>query len=148
MRDKQAIIIKNPRLQKIRNGLRDILLEAVLAKSKSFRNQMQNLKKSPDGTRRSIRDLSPDEVKQYRDYQEQQSELRMLSQRSICMCVSCGKGDRDMVYNKAYDAWYCTECYGLHRAHAKKLAKKKKTGTADPEGHEEEAIDELYKTFL
>jgi hypothetical protein len=53
-----------------------------------------------------------------------------------------------MIYNKSYDAWYCTECYGLHRAHAKKLSEKGKKGAVKPEGHEEETIDELYKTFL
>jgi hypothetical protein len=144
MRDKRAIVIKNPRLQKIRNNLRDIILEAVLAKSKRIRNQMQNLKKNPDGTGRSIRDFSPDELVKFRTLQEEQSDLRMLSQRSICMCIACGKGERDMVYNKPYDAWYCTECYDLHRTHAKELAEKKK----QPQGREEEAIDELYKTFL
>jgi hypothetical protein len=148
MRDKRAIIIKDPKLRKIRNGLRDILLEAVLVKSKSIRDQMQNLKKSSDGVSRSIRDLSPDELGQYRDYQEQQSELRMLSQRSICMCISCGKGDRDMIYNKSYDAWYCTECYGMERDYAKELQKKRVKMGGKPKGHEEEAIESHSKTFL
>jgi len=148
MRDKRTIIIKSPRLQKIRNGLRDILLEAVSTKWRDLNNKRKQLKFNPDGTRRTIDDLSPGELKQYRTYQEQQSELRMLSQRSICMCVACGKGGRDMVYNKAYDAWYCTECYGLHRGHAKKLAKRKKEGATKPQGHEEKAVDELYRTFL
>ena len=148
MRDKRTIIIKNPRLQKIRNNLRSVLIEAIHVRTKNIRNQLKDLKKNPDGTRRTIDDLTKEELKKYRALQEEENYLRDLSYRSICMCVACGKGERDMVYNKAYDAWYCTECYNLHRAHAKKLAKKKKEGAAKPQGHEEKALDELYKTFL
>ena len=149
MRDKRAIIIKSPRLQKIRNSLRKMLLEAVSVKWNEINDEWREFFFNPDGTRRSIRNLPPDELEKFHQLQDQQSELRMLADRSICKCIACRKPDRDMVYNKAYDAWYCTECYGLHRAHAKELAEKAKEGVrAKPQGHEEKAIDELYKTFL
>jgi len=65
--------------------------------------------------------------------------------RSILSCVTCGKGERDMVYNKAYGAWYCTECYGLERISAQKRAKVKK---GMPKSCEEKVIESHSKTFL
>ena len=148
MKKKKTIAIKNPKLRKIRNSLRKMLLKAVSVKWNEIHDEWREFFFNPDGTRRSIRNLPPDELEKFRQLQDQENSLRDLADRSICKCVACGSPDRDMVYNKAYDAWYCTECYGLHRAHAKELAKKKKEGAAKPCGHEEKAIDELYKTFL
>ena len=147
MRDKRAIIIKTPSLRRIRNNLRSILLEVYHIQWKKIHDEWRSYLFNSDGSRRSIESLSPDELKRFRLLQQEENQLTDVINRSICVCVACGKGDRDMVYNKAYDAWYCTECYGLHHAHAKKLAKKAKEG-AKPHGHEEKAIDELYKTFL
>ncbi|KKM06793.1 hypothetical protein LCGC14_1740440 [marine sediment metagenome] len=140
MRDKRAIILKNPRLQRIRNGLRDIILEAKYVKTMHILNQMKELKKA-----RSIDDLSQREFKQYRTLQKQESKLSNIARRSICMCVVCGKGNRDMVYNKPYDAWYCTECYGMERSSAQKSGKARQRS---PKSCEEEAVESHSKTFL
>jgi len=148
MRDKRAIVIKSLKLQKIRNGFRDIFYQSARLKRKRIHEKWRNYLVNSDGSRRSIEDLSPGELKQFRLLQQEENQLTDMINRSILKCVACGKGYEDMVYNKAYDAWYCTECYGLHRGHAKKLSKEKKEGAAKPQGHEEEAIDELYKTFL
>lgn len=123
-------------------------MKTVTQKLIELLHEREKLKVTSDGVYRSIRDLSSSELGLFRQLQAQESSLRDLADRSICKCVACRKPDRDMVYNKAYDAWYCTECYGLHRAHAKELAEKAKEGAAKPCGHEEKAIDELYKTFL
>ena len=145
MRDKRAIIIKDPRLQKIRNNLRNLLLRAVSVKWNELFDEMDSLRYTPEGTRRTVDDFSSHELKEYRSYQAQQSELRKLSDKSICKCVACGRADRDMVYNKAYNAWYCTECYGLERTRAQERAKA-------PQGSsrscEEKAIEDHSKTFL
>jgi len=148
MRDKRTIVIKNPRLRKIRDSLRDILIGVYHAQWKEIHDARRKLLFDSDGNRHTIDDLSAENLQLFRKLQEQENELSNSLDRSILVCVSCGKGHRDMIYNKAYDAWYCTECYGLHRGHAKKLAKRKKEGAAKPQGHEEKAVDELYKTFL
>ena len=148
MRDKRAIVIKGLKLQKIRNGFRDIFYQFARLKRKKIHDKWRNYLVNSDGSRKSIEDLSPGELKQFRLLQQEENQLTDMINRSILKCIACGKGYEDMVYNKAYDSWYCTECYGLHRAHGKKLAKGKKEGAAKPQGHEEEAIDELYKTFL
>jgi len=138
MRDKRAIIIKNPRLREVRNNLRLILLSAVTDRLTNLLDERQKLKIGKDG--------SPSELSQYRDLQKQESQLSMSADKSICKCVACGKADRDMVYNKPYRAWYCTECYNMHRAYAKELFQV--IGKTKPQGHEETAIHELYETFL
>jgi hypothetical protein len=119
MKDKRAIIIKDPRLQKIRNALGNIILEAYHIQYKSIHNKGRTLLIKDDGTNQDIDELSPNKLKKFRQLQKQESKLRDLARRSICMCVSCGRGDQDMVYNKPYNAWYCTECYGMHLASAR-----------------------------
>jgi len=145
MRDKRAIIIKDPRLRKVRDNLRRIFLEAVSLKWRELNNKRKQLKFNIDGTRRVLDDFSSDELQDYRAYQTQQNELRKLADKSICKCNACGKADRDMVYNKAYNAWYCTECYGLERTSAQERAK---VPQKDSKSCEEKAIEEHSKTFL
>ncbi|KKL55665.1 hypothetical protein LCGC14_2253160 [marine sediment metagenome] len=147
MRDKRAIIIKDPRLQKIRNNLRDILLEAVSSRWNKLFDEMDKLDYTPEGEVRTIDDYSSSELQKYRAYQREQSALRDLANRSICKCVTCGKGERDMVYNKSYDAWYCTECYGMERLSAQKRAKVK-AKKRETKHCEEKAIESHSETFL
>lgn len=146
MKDKHAIIIKDPHLQKIRNNLRNVFFQAARSKRKEYFNQCQDILVNPDGTHRSVDDLTSDELKKFRFLQEQENQISDMINRSILTCVSCGKGYEDMVYNKAYCAWYCTECYEMHRDYAKELFQT--IGKTKPVGHEEEAIHELYETFL
>jgi len=147
MKDKRTIIIKSPKLQKIRNNLRNLLIQAYHARWHTLFEEMDKLECTPEGVVRIIDDYSLEELKKYRQLQKQETALRDLARRSICMCVTCGKGELDMVYNKAYDAWYCTECYGLERISARERAKvkAKKRG---PKSCEEKAIESHSKNFL
>ncbi|KKL56902.1 hypothetical protein LCGC14_2240770 [marine sediment metagenome] len=106
---------------------------------------MQKISQYPNGKIRSVRYMDSDEKKRFRLLQGQQNELGSLLDRSILVCITFGKGHRDMVYNKAYDAWYCTECYNIERLSAQKRAKAKRQRT---KSHEEEAIENHSKTFL
>lgn len=149
MRDKRAIIIKSPRLQKIRNNLRLLWLKAKSSQWNKIFDEMDELRYNSDGTRRTIDDLSPSELESYRNLQEEQNRLKSLADKSICKCVACGKADRDMVYNKAYKAWYCTECYGMERVAAQKRAKARQKGSkSKPKSCEERDLEEHSKTFL
>ncbi|MFX1498426.1 MAG: hypothetical protein ACFFBH_12945 [Promethearchaeota archaeon] len=144
MKDKRAIIIKNPKLQKIRDNLRDILIQEFHVQWKRLFNERTNISRYNDEKPKSVRDMISDEKKRFRALQEQETELSFSFDKSILVCVSCGKGHRNMVYNKAYDAWYCTECYGMEIAYAKKLHQKRATS----ESHEDKAIKNHSKTFL
>jgi hypothetical protein len=100
----------------------------------------------PEGGRRSLDELSVAELKRYRKIQDLGNKLSSAAGRSICSCITCGKGDRDMVYNKSYDAWYCTECYDMHRTAAIELFQT--IGKTKPYGHEETVRHELLESFL
>lgn len=148
MRDKRVIAIKSPKLRKIRNGLRMVFLKAVSAKWNELFDEMDKLSRYEDGTPKSVKKMTSIEEKRFRELQEEQSSLRSLAGRSICKCVTCGSPDRDMVYNKAYDAWYCTSCYGMERTYAKEMHQKRVKTGGKPKGYEEEAVESHSKTFL
>lgn len=144
MKDKRAIIIKSPKLQKVRNNLRDVIIQAFHIQWKRLFDERDKISHYNNGKPKSVRKMTPDEKKRFRMLQEQETELSSSLDRSILVCVSCGKGHRDMVYNKAYDAWYCTSCYGLEREYAKELRQTR----VKPESHEDKAIKSHSKTFL
>ena len=73
MKDKRAIIIKDPKLQKIRNNLRDILIAAYHVQWKEIHNKWRSYFFNSDGSRRVIDDLSPIELKEFRRLQERES---------------------------------------------------------------------------
>lgn len=147
MRDKRAIIIKSPKLQKIRNNLRDLFYRAINSKWNEVHDTRRSLLFNSDGSRRSIHSFSPDELAYFRKLQDQEANITDMINRSILSCVTCGKGERDMVYNKAYDAWYCTECYGIERLSARKRVKVKEREN-ESKSCEEKAIESHSKTFL
>lgn len=145
MRDKRAIVIKNPKLQKIRNNLRNLIIQTYHSQWKKIHDKWRSYLFNSDGSRRDIDDLSSIELVQFRDLQEQENQLSNSLDRSILICAACGKGERDMVYNKAYNTWYCTECYGMERSVAQKRVKIRKRGS---KSCEDKALEEHSKTFL
>jgi len=148
MRDKRAIIIKSQELQKIRNEFRKLFLKAISVKWNEFFDEMDKISRYEDGTPKSVKKMTSSEERRFRYLQKEQSRLKDFANRSICKCIACGSPDRDMVYNKAYDAWYCTECYRMERDYAKELREKRAKAGGKPKGHEEEAVESHSKTFL
>lgn len=147
MRDKRAIIIKSPKMQRIRNNLRYVFYRAANSKWNEVHDKMRGLLTEDDSSHKSLYDLSPSELKLFRDLQNQEASITDMINRSILSCVTCGNGKRDMVYNKAYDAWYCIECYGIERLSAQKRAKVKERSNKS-KSCEEKVIESHSKTFL
>lgn len=144
MKNKRKIEIKNPRLQRVRNSLRNLVIESTSARRKEMRTKMKELETYNNGTRRSIRDFTPDELKEFRALQQQENRLGQYLRQSICLCLTCGKRDRDMVYNKSQFSWYCTECYGEQHRHAKKLTRTKQEDLT----YADKKSGVYYDTFL
>lgn len=104
---KKAIIIKNEKLRKIRNNLRQLWITAACERERAII--------------KCQRELLDEEVKGERDPSEIDKEDEMLEEekwsierplrRSICECQICNKDDRDMVYTPVIKAWFCTKCY-------------------------------------
>lgn len=143
MKNKRAIIIKSPKLQKIRNNFRDLFYQSAASRRKKIQGKIKGLLLRDDGSRKTIDDLSSKELELFRDLQVQENDITDIINRSILSCVTCGNGVRDMVYNKFYKAWYCTSCYSLEQITARERARLK-----EPNSHREKVIKIHSKTFL
>ena len=86
MKKERAIIINNPRLEKIRNELR-ILLKLWVA-----------------DVRMSLRERSGPKI------QNEISALNSMESLSICCCLHCGNRDKDMIFRPDMKQWLCIEC--------------------------------------
>ncbi|MFX1281168.1 MAG: hypothetical protein ACFFA3_17590 [Promethearchaeota archaeon] len=123
MKKERKIIIKNPKLRRIRSNLRKILIEA-----KSRR--LDDLAKLED----SIINEHGLEDDRLVEIQNQINEVLSLMHGSICQCgngVSClslknflkenpiekwDSTDLDMAYYPKTKKWYCLECYKRTKA--------------------------------
>ncbi len=98
MNKKRTISIKDPRLQRIRNSLRYIILEA--ATEEISRMIRENSKLDLDHDEEKIKILS-----------DKADKLRTARKKSICVCPICGSRTSDMTFNLASKSWYCVKCY-------------------------------------
>ena len=102
MRNNRRVVLKTERFRKIRYNLRRIIINSVYDEFEILGN-FASLYGAP-------LDLTPqEEIELYRLEGKRQNLLDALS-KSICKCDLCSKDDRDMVYIKIHDAWYCTKC--------------------------------------
>lgn len=108
MKKKRTIAIRDPKLQKIRNNLRKLLL-----KWKSIEwNQLCDIyEKIQFDVNDNVRDLSEKEQQQVRDLRMKMKEINLIASHSICKCSLCSASDRDMTYNPVRERWYCVNCY-------------------------------------
>lgn len=86
MKKERAIIIKDPRLRKVRNELRTLL--------KLWIADIRSALLEEDST----------------DSQKALSELYLMEIRSIVTCLFCGRSDKDMIYIPDMKQWLCIEC--------------------------------------
>jgi hypothetical protein len=102
MHDERKIIIHNERLRKIRNNLREIIIQAVYSEI--------HILSTYSSLYGAILDLTPEEEKEVYYLEGTQHTLRRALNKSICVCPICTQSDKDMVYIELHDTWYCTEC--------------------------------------
>ena len=99
MRKKRSIIIRSPRLRRVRNELRNIL---ILWTS-------------------DVRITINQEDKEYTsEARKKLSDLSLMVELSICYCRYCGRSDQDMIYIPNMKEWICLEC-NSEAEHFKKL---------------------------
>ncbi len=97
MKKERAIIIKDPRLRRVRNEFR-ILLKLWTSKVIS------------DLLDKSIVYIENHEDGKLRENHNKISELKLNLELSICYCRSCGRNTLDMVYVPSMNQWICVEC--------------------------------------
>lgn len=143
MKDKRIISVKDPKLRKIRNELREVLLQARRAEWREIYDEMKEIDSNEEGDSIPMDELAPSQLRRFRELQQLENENRETGRKSICMCYNCGKADQDMYYNHSYRAWFCIECVKfLQKGYAKMKAKKARGEyTCDPD-------DEFGKSFF
>ncbi len=102
MKDNRRVILKTERFRKIRFNLRRIIIDSVYDEIEILRNYLKLY--------RAILESTPKEQKEVFFLQGTKQELIRALNRSICVCSICTKDDRDMVYIKSHNEWYCTKC--------------------------------------
>ena len=114
MRKKRTITIKDPRLRKVRNGLRSVLMLAEAAEEKKILNKKQKLYKVEgfwDESHINYKKLS----REARKLNSQKGGLNHAFKASIVFCPVCQEIDKDMTYNPVSNKWFCTECYKFNQ---------------------------------
>lgn len=102
MKEQRLIRIKKPKLRKVRNNFRELIIAACSKqKSKIIKRQNELI-----GTGQSNLELESED-----DWWAIERPLRA----SICMCPSCFKSKLDMIYNPVLKEWFCFKCYNLNK---------------------------------
>ncbi|MEJ2294550.1 MAG: hypothetical protein P8Y23_07240 [Candidatus Lokiarchaeota archaeon] len=84
MKNHRKIIIIDPKLQRIRNSLRKLLLLSLYSEEERI----------------PLKDI------------QLKNKLNRLIDNSILRCSACNHIYENMQYNKKLDRWYCVACYG------------------------------------
>ncbi|MBA7639803.1 hypothetical protein ES703_47463 [subsurface metagenome] len=108
MKDSRTISIKDSKLQKIRNNLRLIILNACSGRKSEISDQKYNLKHDKNGNF-----ISPNEdtMKILQGLTNKWWEIERPLRASIVKCATCGKHNKDMTYHRKSRSWYCVDCY-------------------------------------
>ena len=140
MKKRRTIIIKHPRLKRIRNNLRMVLIREAVKREEEIQNKIETIIYDKD---RNFRDLK---IKEKKEVDKLNLELRRymsLMRDSICYCNTCQSKDKDMSYNPMLKRWYCTDCfkefqeeYTIHKPRRIQ------------EGDWDENTEAFYKSFL
>ncbi|MHA1106003.1 MAG: hypothetical protein ACTSPN_09845, partial [Promethearchaeota archaeon] len=105
MKDKRIIRIQDPKLQKIRNEFRKLLLAWKNDVIRKLEEQRRALNIDPDG--KLIIDMDEATLKKFHELQETVANIRAWASQSILRCRTCGQTDKDMQYNKGSREWFC-----------------------------------------
>ena len=104
IKKKRLIVLKNPRLRKIRTELRNLLKQAFDEHYSRYFEQM--------GIIRDDSSLSYDEKeRRCNEICQESQKLKISYLHSITGCRVCDKADVDLVYNPVLNTWFCERFY-------------------------------------
>ena len=107
MKRAKTIVIKDPKLRKIRDNLRKILILECVAREEEISARMRKLQLGKDGSLRSLSITEGEEISKL----DVQLRKYMFSMReSICFCQMCHSSNKDMSYNPKLKRWDCVDC--------------------------------------
>ena len=114
MKQKRTVSIKDPKLRRIRDQLRILLLEVNKAKTIEILNRTGKLQKAEGFWDEKSSDYKRLHSKT-QELSSQESDLRYAFNNSIIFCPVCRKIDKDMTYNPVSRRWFCVECYKFNQ---------------------------------
>lgn len=97
MDKKRTLIVKHPRLRKIRNTLRIAIVDAVLEKIEELREE--------------VREIPVREGEKRIPLIRKGQALEKALKESVCFCPICHSQTSDMIFNTHNNTWFCIECY-------------------------------------
>lgn len=121
MKKFRKIEIKNPKLQKIRDGFRELIGIACKEKEREINHKKWAITRNSDGTlRENISEEDWEKVGQLNaDFWAIESSLR----RSIILCSACGKLEGDRIYHPKSNNWHCPRCFEYFREGIEEMVK-------------------------
>lgn len=114
MKQKRTISIRDPKLRRIRDQLRVLLLEVLKSKSIKISNKKEKLRNSEGFWNERSSEFKKLHEK-IQGLSSQRSDLRYAFHNSIVFCPVCRKINKDMTYNPVSRVWFCVECYKFNQ---------------------------------
>ena len=107
MKKARTIIIRNPKLRKIRNNLRKILILENVARGEKISAREREISLDKDG---KLRSLTTGELREASRLFRESSKYSTSLRDSICFCELCLSTDKDMSYIPRFRRWFCVDC--------------------------------------
>jgi len=108
MKNGRTISIRDPKLQKIRNSLRLIILKECAKRQMEISDQKHELRFGKDGNYIRLDDDTHEIIQGLTD---KWWEIERPLRASIVQCPGCNKHNKDMTYHRKSRTWYCVQCY-------------------------------------
>ncbi|KKK43926.1 hypothetical protein LCGC14_0957690 [marine sediment metagenome] len=108
MKNGRTISIKDPKLQRMRNSLRLIILKECSKRQMEISDREYYLTHDKNGN--YVR-ISEETSKILQNLSDKWWEIERPLRASIVKCATCGKHKKDMTYYKKSHTWYCVDCY-------------------------------------
>lgn len=108
MKEGKTIRIRDPKLQKIRNNLRLIVLKECMKRKSEITEQEYNLTHDEDG---NYIKASIETIKKIQELTNMWWEIERPLRASILTCPICSKSNRNMTFHKESKTWFCEEHY-------------------------------------
>ncbi len=107
MKNGRTISVKDPRLQKIRNNIRLLILNECSRRRSEIREQKHSITHDKDGNLRIFSEDS--EILQ--NLTDKWWDIERPLRASAVKCAGCNNNNRDVTYHRKSRSWFCVRCY-------------------------------------
>ena len=119
MKKKRTVAINNPKVRKIRDNLRALLIEWKISQWDQLNDEYIKIHVGQNGRSRHSKDYTYEEESKVTEIQRKMKILDDSLRGSICECVACGASYKDMTYNPVEKQWFCVDCYKTNQDYYK-----------------------------